>query len=725
MATYVSPGVYTRETDLSLYPAAASTSITGMIGTAKKGPVNVPTLITSPQQFVDTFSTPTPTSYLAYAALQFLEKGNKLYVVRVGATTGSDALAKAELDLIDGTGSSMISSVAQPYTVTSDNNVIKVIIDGGATQTITLTEGVALPAADLVNEINLQIVGGYAEVGVGDTIKINSNSNGASSQVEIANADDALFAFTNTTVADIIATNNEPYTIVTGADDKILVAIDGNDAQEITLAAGTQTAAQLATTINLTLIGGVAQDDGSGALQIVSNTSGSASEVEYQAIANNAYTVLGITVGSQSGTSTGAAGVDGTATLMTVSANSEGTWGNDLSIGVVNNDDGSFNINVFNNGVQVERFNRVLRGLANVDEDQYIEKIINPQQGIGGSEYITVDDDTTISGDLKDFDPTDSGSYLTGGANGIVGVADADYIGVALNPLTNGPTGLQTFADAEQINVNLLAIPGQSSTPVMGALLQLCESRADCMCVIDPPFGLNVQEVVAWHNGQGLGNTQALNSSYGALYWSWLEIYDSDNAIKLYVPPCGAVLAQYALTDQVTDPWFAPAGLNRGRLLTALNVEISPNLGARDIMYGDGNAVNPIVNFVQDGITIWGQRTLQRKPSALDRVNVRRLMLYLRKVAARFSKYFVFEPNDPITWKLVQRTFDPLLEDVRARRGIREYRVVCDETTNTAARVDRNELWAKIYIKPTKSAEIIVLDFIILAQGAEVTEDIL
>jgi len=538
------------------------------------------------------------------------------------------------------------------------------------------------------------------------------------------NADATLFDFQDTTVADVIATNNEPYTITTGAEDMISVSIDGGDAQEITLTSGTQTAAQLATTINASLIGAVAKDDGSGALQIVSNTSGSESSVEYNAISNNAYTVLGITVGAQSGTSTITDGTNGTDTLMTVSANTEGSWGNDISVGVVNNDDGSFNVNVFVNGVQVERFNKVVRGLANVDEDQYIEKIVNPQDGVGGSEYITIDDDTNESGDVKDYNPADSGSYLTGGADGIVGVVDADYIGVELDPVTQAPSGLQCFSDPERINVNLLAVPGQSSSPVIAAMLQLCESRADAMCVIDPPFGLNVQEVVDWHNGLGFGNSSAFNSSYGALYWSWLEIYDSQNAIRLYVPPSGAILAQYAETDQVTDPWFAPAGLNRGRLLTALNVELSPNLGSRDIMYGDGNAVNPIVNFVQDGITIWGQRTLQRKPSALDRVNVRRLLLYLRKVAARFSKYFVFEPNDPITWKLVQRTFEPLLEDVKARRGILEYRVVCDETTNTPARVDRNELWARIYIKPTKAAEIIVLDFTILSQGASVTEDI-
>ena len=724
MAIHLSPGVYTREIDLSLYPAQASTSVVGMVGTAVKGALNSETLITSPAQFTETFGDPTPSSYGGYAALQFLEKGNRLYYVRVGATTGSDAVAKSIVALNDGESASVIANNSQPYTITSSNNVINIVIDGGAEQVVELTVGSSVSASDIAIDINTQLVGALASVGIADEVKITSNAKGASSSIEILNADGALFDFANTTIADVIATNNEPYTISTGAEDIVSISIDGGDAQEITLASGTQTAAQLAVTINAELVGGIAQDDGSGALQVISNTSGSASGVEYLAVSNNAYTILGVVVGGQSGTSTIPVGVAGTSDIIAVSAESEGTWGNDLSIEVINNSDGTFNLNVYYLDARVERFNKLVRGLANIDDDNYIEKIINPQQDIGGSEYIRVEDDTDLSGDPSNMNPLSATSYLVGGANGIDGVVDSHYIGVAYEDAYQGPTGMQVFADAEKININLLAVPGMSSSPTIAAMLSLCENRADAMCIIDPPLGLKPQEVIDWHNGQGFGNSAAFNSSYGALYWSWTEIYDSANAIKLYVPPSGSMLAIYAENDQVADPWFAPAGLNRGRILTALNVEYSPNLGERDALYGDGNAINPIVNFVQDGITVWGQRTLQRKPSALDRVNVRRLLLYLRKVASRFSKYFVFEPNDPITWERVEQTFEPLLSDVKSRRGIIDYKVVCDETTNTALRVDRNELWCRIFIKPTKSAEIIQLDFVILAQGASVDETV-
>ena len=724
MPIHLSPGVYTREIDLSLYPAQASTSVVAMVGTAVKGPLNEATLITSPAQFTDTFGNPTPESYLGYAALQFLEKGNRLYVTRVAATTGTDAVASSTVDVVDGESASVLATNAQPYTVTADNNVIKISLDGGADQVIELTEGIALSAQDVVDDINTQLVGGYAEVGTGDVVKIVSNSLGTTSTIEILNADATLFDFATTTQADIIATNNEPYTITTGAEDMIAVSIDGGDIQEITLASGTQTAAQIAVTINATLVGAVAQDDGSGALQIISNSAGSNSEVAYHAVANNAYTILGLTISSQSGVSNVPAGTQGTDVLLTVDANSAGSWGNELSIEIVNRADGSFDLNVWQGDIRLERFNRLVRGLANINDDNYIEKIINPQQDIGGSEYIVVSDDTTNSGNPVDLAPASVASTLTGGADGISGVVDAHYIGVAFDDNYQSATGMQIYADAEKININILAVPGVSSSPTISAMLQLCESRADAMCIIDPPFGLKPQEVIDWHNGQGFGNDAAFNTSYGALYWSWLEIYDSANAIKLFVPPSGSMLGIYAENDQVADPWFAPAGFNRGRILTALNVEYSPNLGERDALYGDGNAVNPIVNFVQDGITVWGQRTLQRKPSALDRVNVRRLLLYLRKVAARFSRYFVFEPNDPITWDRVRRTFEPLLSDVKSRRGLIDYKVVCDETTNTPARVDRNELWCRIFVKPTKAAEIIQLDFIILAQGASVEETV-
>jgi phage tail sheath protein FI len=243
----------------------------------------------------------------------------------------------------------------------------------------------------------------------------------------------------------------------------------------------------------------------------------------------------------------------------------------------------------------------------------------------------------------------------------------------------------------------------------------MCEGRGDCLYIVDPPFGLRPQQVVDWHNGMLFSDLRAaLNSSYGALYWSWVEIFDQFNGGTIFVPPSGHVAAVYARTARETELWFAPAGLNRGRLLTALDLEFNPTQGERDLLYGFNNAVNPLVNFPQDGITVFGQRTLQRKDSALDRVNVRMLLIALKKALIPLLRNFLFEPNDRVLWRQVQNSIEPTLDDIRARRGLTAYQVIVDERNNTPIRRDRNELWVSVLIKPTRAVEFIVLNLVIL-----------
>jgi phage tail sheath protein FI len=176
---------------------------------------------------------------------------------------------------------------------------------------------------------------------------------------------------------------------------------------------------------------------------------------------------------------------------------------------------------------------------------------------------------------------------------------------------------------------------------------------------------------------------------------------------------------QMAFTDAVADSWFAPAGFRRGRLTKPSETEVKLNQGDRDSLYSGGNVINPIVNFPQQGITIFGQRTTQRNPTALDRINVRRLMIYIRKVILLATQRFVFEPNDEFTWAQIEGVLNPFLDDIRRRRGITEFRVVCDETVNTPIRVDRNELWTKVLIKPTKTAEILIFEINLTNQSAQ------
>jgi len=254
-------------------------------------------------------------------------------------------------------------------------------------------------------------------------------------------------------------------------------------------------------------------------------------------------------------------------------------------------------------------------------------------------------------------------------------------------------------------------------------MIATARGRADTLALVDSPFGLDVGGVVDWHNGEGYGH-DAFNDSFGALYWPWVKVYDAYNKKEAFMPPSGFVTAQMAYNDYVADPWFAAAGFSRGLIRAGVELEMSPDLGQRDALYGDGNAVNPIVNFTREGITIWGDRTLQRRPTALDRVNVRRMLLYVEKVIATSVRYLVFEPNDPTTWRRFVGLVTPSLEFVKARRGLYDYRVICDETTNPAYLIDQNHMNGRLLLKPTKNAEVITIDFVVLSTGAKFSEQI-
>lgn len=364
-------------------------------------------------------------------------------------------------------------------------------------------------------------------------------------------------------------------------------------------------------------------------------------------------------------------------------------------------------------------------------ESRYIANVINPGTQFGGTNgnaYMNWEERPAfLSNNINDpatFEvrlPSQlNGKEFQGQENGIPtdpafsSELDAAVIG---NPAIS--SGIYAFQNPEALDINLLLTPGFSTGAVIGTALQMCESRGDVLYIVDPPFGLRPQQIVDWHNGMLLSDLRAaINSSYGALYWGWLRVFDQFSADELWIPPSGHISAVFSRTAREAEQWFAPAGLRRGRLLTALDVEYSPTQGERDLLYGSGNAVNPIVKFPQDGITVWGQRTLQRTQSALDRVNVRMLLIYIKKNLVRLLRNFIFEPNDRILWRQVKATIDPFLADIQARRGLTAFNVIVDETNNTPERVDRNELWVSVFLKPTRAVEFIVLNLVVLRTGA-------
>lgn len=299
--------------------------------------------------------------------------------------------------------------------------------------------------------------------------------------------------------------------------------------------------------------------------------------------------------------------------------------------------------------------------------------------------------------------------FLTGGSAGSAVTRD-DIIGTSENK-----TGIYNYSDPEQLDLNLLVVPGWSADPAVAkAMVELCENRSDCMCIIDTPFGLSVQNAVSYRK-----NILGINNNYGAMYYPWVKITDSVNKKDVYVPPSGLVAAQYAYSDYVGDVFSAPAGRNRGNITSAVGTERVLNQGDRDQLAL--NQINPIVNETGYGIYIRGQMTLQTATTALDRVNVRRLLLKLRKVVATASKYFEFEPGDNITAMRLKGLAETLLEEHKNKGAIRSYTVDVGPNVNTALSLENNELRMSISIVPVKTGEKIVEIFNILPQGAGIS----
>lgn len=404
------------------------------------------------------------------------------------------------------------------------------------------------------------------------------------------------------------------------------------------------------------------------------------------------------------------------ATALTFTAVSSGSWGNDISILVSSGRDaGTYKLTVLSADLAVEVYDLIKVGAANVASPNYITTRIN-----GISSYVSVVADTAQS----DLLVSATAEVLTGGDDGAT-VSDSDVIGSLGTPPTVPTSGLQLFRDANTQDINVLCVPGNSNRAVIAEMIDICTTRADAICLIDIPYGKTVTQAVAWSNGLGGGPndpTAAINSNYAAVYGPWVKVYDGYTNAEVWIPPTGHVCGAIAYTDYVADPWFAPAGPARGVLSDVLDLEYNASQGDCDYMYGNGNIINPIIKHYQRGYVIWGQRTATRTSSKLDRINVRRLLLFLRKGIATAAIDVVMQPNDEVTWAEFRSMVEPILADAKARRGLEDYSVVCDETTNTLAVRNRKEFKANIMVVPVDTGEMVEITFSVLNNVTQFSE---
>jgi hypothetical protein len=786
----ISPSVRIAEKDLSFIAPNQSFHRGALVGFASKGPINIPTLVSTRRQLNTIFGYPHPDvsdPFLLYAAEQYLNTANELYIVRV-ADEEAVSNERAESAYVDvpsaGSVVEAISKVPGTYTFADDSFFRWRLNTILSSKTLVVAAGVysanelATALNDQLDTINDGIIFFAHTVESNTYIGVKTVwAYGPNSSLELVSVKNSIYgenAVTGLgvgmTQAEVLATNNG----YSGSDADVVdstfnfsgmsgmniqLVVDGTDSALIDNVVQVVDLSEFDGDSSVTLAAIVAaingqKADGAGDLPggWVADTYTSESKnylsfktEHYGRDARLRVKAVGVALevfGMSTSTATGLSPVQSSAVAVngnisnsdsdvggiivgsdnvgmsqitfTVYAETPGIEGNRTQVKIINNTyENNFSMEVYSNGVQVESWGNLTKDSAST---YYVESYLAQV-----SDYVRVVDASDVSApplDSMTYSPL-SGTYsLVGGADGIPSDPEKQddlIIGSAL-----GYTGIYALSEPEQIDIDLIAVPGHSSTSVVSALIDLCQNvRMDCMAIIDPPFGLTVKEVVQWQNGTHPLNNNRFDSDFAALYWPWVKIRDTFNRIDVWVPPSGAVMSTIAQSDSLSAPWFAPAGLNRGTVSNILDVYDRPTLEERDLMYGNRNCVNPIVQFVDvGGFVIFGQKTLQRKPTALDRVNVRRLMLTIEKRLRISSRSLLFEPNDDVFRQRFALIATQILQEIQVGRGITAFIIKADTELNTPDVIDRNEFRARIGIQPVRAAEFIFLEFSIHRTGS-------
>ena len=292
---------------------------------------------------------------------------------------------------------------------------------------------------------------------------------------------------------------------------------------------------------------------------------------------------------------------------------------------------------------------------------------------------------------------------------------------------------IDTVADPESVDMNLLSVPGLTVDGLTTHEVDVCGARGDAMALIDlPNVYIPTHEAYYADKASRIGTTptsaatalrnRQIDSSYGCTFYPWVQTRDSGTGQLVWIPPTVAMLGVLASSERSSQLWYAPAGFNRGGLsngaagIPVTNVTERLVSKDRDLLY-EAN-INPIASFPSSGIVVFGQKTLQERQSALDRINVRRLVIYLKKQISLLSTQVLFDQNVQSTWNRFKGLIEPLLANTKVQYGISDYRLILDESTTTPDLIDQNIMYAKIMVKPARAIEYIAIDFVIASTGA-------
>jgi len=741
----ISPGVFTRENDLSFVQQGVAQIGAAIVGPTVKGPALIPTQVFSYSEYQALYgdSFKSGSNYFQYltsiTAKEYLKHGGPATIVRVMPTDAGNANSHTHLQQISnaGTGPSASSGAFKALT---DATILQYThSDGTAYQFIGET-GVIPQDIPSLNYY-------YFDIG----------ANVAATLTNLASE-------INTVIGAGTATSHSSG----GTGTLGLTGSATTTATNITFKSGSTTS---------TGVGAVAiAFSGPGAVTgvLTSGSTFSSNDVSFQLRTHTDGAIMNSRPGN-SNTNLDVASNDVFVSTSVAGAGTKTGTRNNLrwEITNVNEKKGTFTV-LIRRGDDSSKRKVILETWNNCsldpNENNYIGAVIGTQRTTIGdstsaspylqpngnfknrSQFVYVDESTikntvdylTENGDIRDTSLTgslpmnnSSGSFA-GGSDGTNFIVDSPFgsatAGAAnyyeninadnfqgLDVANSAQTGYIAYncafnllSNQDEFDINLLIAPGLSyemSAGLTNKMVTVCEERGDVMTIIDPvnyDKNTNLATVTA--------KAENFDSSYAAMYWPWVQIADPATGKYIWVPQSVIMPSIYAFNDKVAAEWFAPAGLNRGGQETVVQAARKLTHANRDLLY-EGN-INPVATFPGEGVCVWGQKTLQKKASALDRVNVRRLLINLKKFIASVSKFLIFENNTTTTRNRFLSQVNPYMESVQQRQGLYAFKVVMDETNNTPDIIDRNIMKGDIFIQPAKAAEFIVVDFNIMPTGA-------
>jgi hypothetical protein len=665
--TIVSPGVLAIENDQSFITQQPVQAGAAIVGPTVKGKVGIPTLVTTYSEYSNVFGTTFLSGSKTFSYLTsisaynyFNSGGTSLLVTRVvsGSTTTDWTPATSSV-IPSSTALTTASAIfnltnAAASGFTASINGVNIIFSGSSTQNVFNNVTSSINSNATINST--------ASYSAPNLILSSVNQNGL-----LGNS--YYYTSGSTTVYYTGGTNTEAFVLETLSEGEIMNSVGPTGS-------------------NGTLLSGSAENY--------------RWQITAQSITDGTFTLV-IRQGNDTANSPSILETWTNLSLDPFAPNYiENALGNQIETVAVDN--GEYYIQLTGSFANRSRYVRVSK--VNITTPTYLDNNGNPKPQFTGSiPYLSLG----VFGDGKGKNvPTGiAGNYYENISNtNIQGLTAASYA-----------TSISLLANKDAYNYNFITTPGligdgtnyAAHYSLIQQLNTMVQNRGDAMSIID----------IVGYNSPILtvtGNALSFDTSYAATYWPWLKTIDPNSGQQVWVPASTMIPGVYAFNDNVAHPWYAPAGTNRGIIPTAIQTERILTQGNRDTLYKKN--VNAIATFPNAGITVFGQKTLQKKPSALDRVNVRRLLIELKNYISQVADTFVFEQNNAITRNNFLSIVNPYLSTVQQQQGLTAFKVVMDETNNPPSVVDQNQLIGQIYLQPTRTVEFIILDFNILPTGA-------